>query len=98
MSVAGALVTSKELPMHLVNDHLDGFYVDGLSITYGSPRQHIWSFVVGFTEEHCFCDDPNLSLGSPPPSFVENNYFCESGSAAVGFSVGLGETVPGNLL
>ena len=77
---------------------LDGFYVDGLSITHGIPRQHIWSFAAGLTEERCFCGDPSLSLGSPPPSFVENNYFCESGSAAVGLNVGLTETFPGDPL
>lgn len=69
---------------------LDGSYVDGLSITYGSPRQHIWSFAAGLTEDRCFCGDPSISFGSPPPSFVENNYFCASGNAVaefVGFDV-----------
>ena len=26
---------------------IDGYYVDGLSITRGNPHQHIWTFVVG---------------------------------------------------
>ncbi len=27
---------------------IDQAYVDGLSVTHGSPRQHIWSFAAGY--------------------------------------------------
>ena len=30
---------------------IDEIYVDGLSITYGSPRQHLWTFAAGGREE-----------------------------------------------
>ena len=30
---------------------IDEPYVDGLSVTYGSPRQHIWTFVADYTAE-----------------------------------------------
>ena len=52
---------------------LDSFYLDGVSVTYGSPRQHIWSFAAGL----CQCDDPDLPNEASPPLFVGNNYFCE---------------------
>ena len=26
---------------------IDGYYVEGISITYGNPRQHIWTYAVG---------------------------------------------------
>ena len=65
---------------------IDTFYVDGLSVTHGSPRQHVWSFASGLTESPesgingCFCGDPSITPGAPPPPFVGNNYFCESGN------------------
>ena len=61
---------------------LDSFYVDGLSITHGSPRQHIFTYAAGVSESannapsRCPCASP---LGTPPPSFVGFNYYCESG-------------------
>ena len=29
---------------------IDSYYMDGLSVTHGTPRQHIWSFVGGLDE------------------------------------------------
>ena len=62
-------------------------YINGLSVTYGGPpRNHIWSFVGVNTEnDPCPCSslfDPSTSYGisRSAPSFVGNNYFCESGN------------------
>ena len=65
---------------------IDEQYVDGVSLTYGSPRQHIWTFAnaldevgAGYNGSRCTCTDslrPN-----PPPSFVGNDYFCETGAS-----------------
>ena len=58
---------------------LDYYYVDGLSITYGNPRQHIWTYAVGHNDNgltYCPCDNS----GGTPPSFVGKNHYCESGS------------------
>ena len=75
---------------HLLNRTLDDAYVDGLSLTHGSPRTHIWSFASGllskrlnqnFTNSldeygvYCPCDPGNTT---DSPSFVGNDYFCES--------------------
>ena len=64
---------------------IEGYYVDGLSITHGNPRQHIWTFANRlfdgladqWDEFNCPC-----APGSeyPSPSFVETNYYCESGA------------------
>ena len=63
---------------------IDGYYVDGLSLTHGYPgsRQHIWTFASGlYTESgshprtQCPCDNGNPY---PSPRFVGNDYFCES--------------------
>ena len=63
----------------LMNDTL----MHGVSLTYGSPRQHIWTFanaldeVRGGSVTGCTCIDS--SRPNPPPSFVGNDYFCETG-------------------
>ena len=62
---------------------IDQDYVSGLSITYGSnPRQHVWTFAIGPGERYnskwnCPC---SVNGGNSPPSYVGNNYYCESGS------------------
>ena len=62
---------------------VNGIYVDGVSVTHGNPRKHIWTFAVGVHEKgpgnvnnhnNCPCDG-----GASPPPFVGNNYFCETG-------------------
>jgi len=62
---------------------IDSYYMDGISVTHGSPRQHIWSFVGGVDEfdssgSACPCVNGSTS-GTRIPSFVGQNYFCESG-------------------
>ena len=59
-------------------------YVDGISVTRGSPRQHIWTFVNGVHEHMiypwsiCPCVAGSTN-GNGIPSFVGQNYFCETG-------------------
>ena len=57
------------------------YYLDGVSVTYGSSRQHIWSFAGGLDEaSHSSCPCVTGSTnGNRIPSFVGQNYFCESG-------------------
>ena len=58
---------------------LNGPYVDGVSVTYGTPRQHIWTLYGGVREFHSgCCNTPTSSF--QPPSFVEQNYFCDTGN------------------
>ena len=65
------------------NPHnIDTFYVDGVSITQGSPRQHVWTMIAGILESmthgsNCPCNVPAPN-GQVIPSFVGNDYFCES--------------------
>ena len=60
----------------------DAYYVDGLSVTHGSPRNHIWTFAVGRSKDYnygssnCPCA---LYPGTDAPQFVGDKYFCESG-------------------
>ena len=61
---------------------IDSYYIDGISVTSHSPRQHVWSFVGGIDEMNsassCPCVTGSTS-GSHIPSFVGQNYFCETG-------------------
>ena len=56
-----------------------------MAVLHGSPRQHIWSFIAGAVEHHtshpkdlCPCDTSYNNIISIP-SFVSDDYFCESG-------------------
>ena len=71
--------------------NFDGPYVDGVSITQGSPRKHIWTYAIGRQESfnnefidnlatQCPCVPNNTQ--SSPPYFVGSDYFCESGCPA----------------
>ena len=61
---------------------VDKTYLNGISITHGIPRVHIWSFVGGLSElVNCTVYSNNLcpcSGGRAQPSFVGNNFYCES--------------------
>jgi len=65
---------------------IEGNYADGLLITHGHPRQHIWAFASGLfgVTEHVYYNCPCSPGGSeslfPAPSFVGNDYYCESGT------------------
>ena len=62
---------------------IDETYVDGISLTYGSPRKHIWSFAAvlhNIKSSHtCPCMDPVVNFEGVIPAFVGDNYFCETG-------------------
>ena len=61
---------------------IDSAYVCGVSLTHGSPQQHIWTFAAGYGEHLstyagiCPCD-ATINITIPP--FVGGDYFCESG-------------------
>ena len=67
---------------------IDSFYVTGVSLTHGPPgrRQHIWSFTAGVREQNtgtlgCPCANRSSAVRQIP-SFVGNDFFCESGNPA----------------
>ena len=70
-------------PYHRDNSlSLNDGYVDGVSITQGQPRKHIWTFAAGLHDTRtdgfgCPCTSGTFT-GTVPP-FIETNYFCESG-------------------
>ena len=72
-------------PKH--ND-INSVYVDGVSLTHGSPRQHVWTFMAGPTANktiydgrfNCPCSPGSLQ-SSHIQFFVGDDYFCESGNS-----------------
>ena len=63
---------------------IDSYYVEGLSVTHGTPRNHIWSFAAGYSKDYSHvgnCPCASINPGTAAPSFVGNNFFCESGNS-----------------
>jgi len=62
-----------------INDH----YVDGISLTLGNPRKHVWTYAIGLSNNSNY---PNYNCpcattsGPDPPTFVGNHYYCEAGN------------------
>ncbi len=69
-------------------DSFEGPYLDGVSVTHGGSRQHIWSFVAALHDANssyitgtvCPCSNANQNWPHSVPSFINNNYFCDSGN------------------
>ena len=62
--------------------NIDSIFVDGIVLTHGSPRNHIWTFAAGVTQYQtnqygCPCNGDSYSFSLPP--YVGNDYFCDSG-------------------
>ena len=62
---------------------IDDLYVDGISITHGqSPRKHIWTFAAASDDfsslTSCPCVHNAVEFAGTIPSFVGQDYFCDS--------------------
>ena len=76
-------------PSFYTGTNITGPYVDGVSITHGSPRQHVWTLAAGPDEsllsmpknDACPCLHPNRFIGVIP-DYVGMDYYCETGSRA----------------
>ena len=78
-------------PQHFIggtdpkHNDINSAYVDGVSITHGSPRQHVWTLmaaITGYTTGSGSCPCSTGSHHGPHvQSFVNNNYYCESGTS-----------------
>ena len=70
--------------------NIDSYYTDGISLTRGYPREHIWTFMAGYTQRagasDYICPCSSTSTQSLQ-SFVGQNYYCESGNPNWGTQV-----------
>lgn len=60
----------------------DSLYADGLSITYGFPRYHIWTYAVGSSRNkiyETYAPTCPCTGGQPSPAFVGSYQYCDSG-------------------
>ena len=62
---------------------INSYYVDGVSITYGNPRHHLWTYASGLSDDYNYGGVYNCPCakypGPNPPAFVGLDYYCESG-------------------
>ena len=73
---------------------IDSAYIDGVSVTHGpmGSRQHIWTFTATIYEESfdyrrnetCRCTNMRYNWPFQLPSFIRNNYFCDTGNPGPG--------------
>ena len=73
------------------HNDINSYYLNGVSITRGSPRQLVWTLIAGQHEAsngyygyyNCPCSQGSRQ-NSTLQSFIGNDYFCESGNPADG--------------
>ena len=71
-----------------VNESIDSPYVAGLSLTHGEvgQRKHVWTFAGAWDEKSiykhtsCPCIKPAHTWPFKVPSYVGDNYFCDTGA------------------
>ena len=60
---------------------IEGVYLDGVSITHGSPRQHVFSLAAGNSynseDTACPCINTGTTFTGQVADFVGENYYCE---------------------
>ena len=62
-----------------LNTNINSAYVDGVSLTHGIPRQHIWTFAAaGRGDRICQCH----TLHAQRPDTVGQDFFCDTGNPA----------------
>ena len=86
--VSGAFLGAINTLAHYYS--IESAYVSGVSLTHGRPgsRQHIWTFAGAwyeqrddyFTEAVCPCTNVTIPWPHQVPSFIDNDYFCETGN------------------
>ena len=75
---------------------IEAVYVSGVSITHGPPgdRQHVWTFVGADNEIdpefngefNCPCSNTTATWAYVIPSFIGNDYFCDTGNRGPGYN------------
>ena len=58
--------------------NINGTYVDGVSITRGSSRNHVWTLIASWSYSYCPC---SIYSSYSVQSFVGSHYFCESSNS-----------------
>jgi hypothetical protein len=86
------------------NHTIDGPYVDGVSLTHGNPKQHIWTFAAAYYESSGLYGCPCLNgpfqthPSNQPPDFIGNDYFCDTGATSIPIGTFYPDTLCGMVL
>ena len=71
---------------------INSYYVDGVSITHGTPRQHVWTLMAGLNQNGVYNHDSQCPcytgcahkscsvMQSVQIFFIKNDWYCESGN------------------
>ena len=83
--ICGRVIGYQSISTDAVSNYhndIDSWYVEGVSITRGSPRQHVWTLMAGITELDASSLSCPCNAGSTVPvvPFIGNHYYCESGN------------------
>ena len=80
--------------LHFSYTSIESAYVDGLLLTPGpvGSRQHIWTFTAALYDDdpgynailNCPCTNTCHSWPYQLPSFIQDNYFCDTGNTGPG--------------
>ena len=77
---------------HHAGGTIDTPYTDGICLTHGNPRKHIWTLMSGHASDgpynRCPCGSADTQT-SPAPSFVGSDYYCESGTSSSNIKTGV---------
>ena len=82
--IVGYQIGSTNAFADTVNRRNRSIPVDGVSLTHGGLRQHIWTFAAGLDEagsanEKSVCPCGHNSQATLPPDEVNRDYFCDTG-------------------
>ena len=81
-------VASAFYPAISYNTNIENAYLSGISLTHGSPREHIYTFAAANVQQspvynpllNCACTNTDETWPYQLPSFIGNDYFCETGN------------------
>ena len=76
--IIGEGVATPDAFLSSTGNTIEGNYLDGVSVTHGSPgsRTHIWTLGAGHPDR-CPCDNSDRDIARLPPAEVGDNYFCD---------------------
>ena len=67
-------------------DPTSGIVIDGVLVSHGKTHKHIWAYAVGYERvptdrgyNNHFCPCAGYKLNVTVPSFIGNDYYCDSG-------------------
>lgn len=64
-------------------ESIDEVFVDGITISHGTPRTHLWTYAAALSEDLSGGGVCPCKGGSKPPAWVGSHYYCESANTGM---------------